>query len=57
MSEMQMRDKTFKNKEDLRNQLDLYFASKDAQFYRDEIRQFPERWQKVIDNKGYYFVD
>jgi len=50
-----LRDKTFKNREDLRNKLALYFASKAAQFYRDGIRQLPGRWEKVINNNGYYF--
>jgi hypothetical protein len=52
-----LRDKSFKNRDDLQNRLDFYFASKNAQFYRDGIRQLPGRWEKVISNKGYYFDD
>jgi histone-lysine N-methyltransferase SETMAR len=52
-----LRDKSFKKPKDLQNQLMFYFASKSVQFYRDGIRQLPERWAKVIDNNGYYFDD
>jgi hypothetical protein len=52
-----LRGKSFKKREDLQNQLVFYFASKSAQFYRDGIRQLPERWAKVIDSNGYYFDD
>jgi hypothetical protein len=52
-----LREKKFKNEEDLRNQLDLYFSSNSAAFYRDGIRQLSDKWEKVIANHGNYFSD
>ncbi len=40
---------------DLRKHLDEFFASKPQSFYRDGIRQLPNRWQMVISNEGNYF--
>ena len=52
-----LREKTFVDVEDLRNQLDAFFASKPQSFYRDGIRKLPERWQKTIASEGHYFDD
>ncbi len=52
-----LREKKFKNEDDIRNQLDLYFSSNPPAFYRDGIRQLPDRWEKVIANQGNYFSD
>ena len=30
-------------------------ASEDASFFRDGIRQLPERWKKVVASDGKYF--
>lgn len=52
-----LRDKTFNNREEVQNQLDIFFESKPVSFYRDGIRQLPNKWQKVIDKQGNYFDD
>ena len=52
-----LRDKSFKNNQDLQNQLDAYFEAKPKSFYRDGIRQLVTKWQKVIDSQGNYFDD
>ena len=35
----------------------MTIASKPVSFYREGIRQLPERWQKVFDANGDYFDD
>ena len=52
-----LRDKSFKENQDLQNQLDAYFEAKPQSFYRDGIRQLVTKWQKVIDSQGNYFDD
>lgn len=37
--------------------LDHFFVSKTAAFYWEAIESLPGRWEKVIENKGEYFVD
>lgn len=34
-----------------------FINSKPSSFYRNEIRQLPDRWLKVIENDGDYFID
>ncbi len=50
-----LRDRSFENVDDLRKHIDNFFASKPESFYRDGIRQLPNRWREVIDNDGNYF--
>lgn len=45
----------FRNVEEIRKWLDDFIASKPMSFFRQGIRQLPERWQKVIENQGKYF--
>ena len=52
-----LRDKSFKENQDLQNQLDAYFEAKPQVFYRDGFRQLVTKWQKVIDCQEYYFDD
>ena len=41
--------------EEIKKKLDSWIASKDASFFRDEIRKVPERWEKVVISDGQYF--
>lgn len=49
--------KKFNNKDDIQNQLHIFFTSKPQSFFYDGIHQLPLRWQKVIENNGNYFDD
>jgi hypothetical protein len=50
-------DTHFKTVEEVRKSIDDFIASKLPSFFRDGIRQLPERWSKVIENNGEYFQD
>ena len=42
----------FRSYEKDKKWIDLWIASKDASFFRDSIRQLPERWKKVVASDG-----
>jgi len=42
---------------EIRKCIDDFIALKPVSFYRQGIRKLPERWQKVVDANGEYFVD
>ena len=48
-------DPQIRSYEDIENWLDSWIASRDKQFYRNGIRDLPERWAKVVANDGKYF--
>lgn len=50
-----MGNKCFENRQELENDLQQFFSSKDTSFYRDGIYHLLNRWQKVIDSDGNYF--
>jgi hypothetical protein len=52
-----LREKSFRNHEELKKELDFFFQSKPVNFFRYGIRQLPVKWQKVITNEGNYFED
>ena len=51
-----LREKKFKSKEEIKCVLLIFFYSKPAEFYKKGIFDLPNRWQKVIENNGNYFV-
>ncbi len=53
--EHHLRERIYKNEEDIPKYIDEFLASKDASFYHRGIEQLPARWQKVIDSNGTYF--
>jgi histone-lysine N-methyltransferase SETMAR len=55
--EHSLKNKNFKNIDQVRNHLEEYFSSKDTKFYQRGIETLPTRWQKVIDNDGDYVID
>lgn len=44
------------SKEACENHLSQFFAQKTQKFYTDGIMALPEKWQKVIEQNGTYFV-
>ncbi|GFV49148.1 histone-lysine N-methyltransferase SETMAR [Trichonephila clavipes] len=48
--------KTFTSNEEVKNDLDQFFASKDQKCYERGIMLLPERWQKVLDQNGQYII-
>ena len=52
-----LRDKSFENEQHIKKELDLFFESQLVAFYQRGIRMLPDRWEKVIINKGNYFDD
>ncbi|XP_023230347.1 histone-lysine N-methyltransferase SETMAR-like [Centruroides sculpturatus] len=49
--------KNFTSLEDLKNHLDQFFSQKSQKFYEHGIMQLPERWRKVIEQNGTYYID
>ena len=45
----------FRSYEEVKKWIDSWMASKDASFFRDDIRQLPGRWKKVVASDGPYF--
>ena len=52
-----LREKSFENEQHIKKELDLFFESQPVAFYERGIRMLPDRWEKVIINKGNYFDD
>ena len=48
--------KNFNFLEDCRRHLEQFFAQKDKKFWEDGITKLPEKWQKVVEQKGEYVV-
>lgn len=52
-----LRGITFNSEEDVNQHLLQFFAGKDRSFYERGIMKLKERWQKVIEQNGQYFID
>ena len=48
--------KNFKSLEDCKRHLEQFFAQNDKKFWEDGIMKLPEKWQKVVEQKGEYIV-
>lgn len=48
-------DARFTSPDDMRNWIDGWIAGKEPSFFRDGIRELPERWEKVVASDGQYF--
>ena len=48
--------KTFNSLEDCKRHLGRFFVQKDKRFWEDGIIKLPEKWQKVVEQKGEYVV-
>ena len=51
-----LNSRTFTSNQDVKNQLNLFFASKDQKLFEREINLLPERWQKILDQNGQYNI-
>ena len=47
----------FQDDNEVKTQLEQFFALKNKEFYEKGIMIPPEKWQKVIDNNGHYIID
>jgi histone-lysine N-methyltransferase SETMAR len=52
-----MREKQFKKQEEVTQELQNFFSSKDAAFFENGIEDLLLRWTKVVDNNGDYFME
>ena len=48
--------KNFNSLEDCKRHLEQFFAQKYKKFWEDGIMRLPEKWQKVMEQKGGYVV-
>ena len=48
--------KNFNSLEDYKRHLEQFFAQKDKKFWENGIMKLPEKWQKVVEQKGEYVV-
>ena len=51
-----MRGVSFNSDAELRAWFDTFFESKSNNFYRKDIENFVERWEKVVDMNGEYII-
>ena len=49
--------KTFNSNKAVKDELIQFFASKNQTFYESGIIKLTERWQKVIEQNGWYIID
>ena len=47
-------EKKFNSLEDCKRHLEQFFAQKDKKFWEDGIMELPEKWQKVVEQRGEY---
>lgn len=55
--EHNLRNRIFRNMEDVNSNLTKFFDSKDGNFFKNGIYNLEERWAKIVDNNGDYFID
>ncbi|XP_024222499.2 histone-lysine N-methyltransferase SETMAR isoform X1 [Bombus impatiens] len=51
-----LRDRKSKSVNEVKNGLEEYFKSKPREFWKNGIMRLPERWQKVVEQKGSYII-
>ena len=52
-----LRGKEFRTMDEIKENISRYFASKPPGFYVKGISRLQERWEKVLEFEGDYFVD
>lgn len=52
-----LRNKTFKNVDDLRRDISNFFESQPPQFWVKGINELPNRWSRVVETDGEYIID
>ena len=50
-----MRDRHFKNKEEVKEGVLTFFSLKNEDFYKSGVNKLVSRWQKIVDCDGAYF--
>ena len=50
-----LRDKKFKEVDEVKNHIKSFFESKDPAFFKKGLKKLPKKWQRAIDAKGEYF--
>lgn len=55
--EVFLRGKKYSNENEVKNDIRSFFDSKDSSFYRSGIEQLVQRWQRVVDGNGGYYID
>ena len=55
-SQNTLNGKNFNSLEDCKRHLEQFFSQKDKKFWEDGIMKLPEKWQKVVEQKGEYIV-
>ncbi|XP_012060168.1 PREDICTED: histone-lysine N-methyltransferase SETMAR-like [Atta cephalotes] len=48
--------KSFNSLIEIKNHLEKFFAEKPERFWKDGIFKLPERWRKVVEQKGTYII-
>ncbi|CAK9809343.1 Histone-lysine N-methyltransferase SETMAR [Anthophora plagiata] len=51
-----LRNRKFKSVNEVKNGLEEYFKNKPREFWKNGIMRLPERWQKVVEEKGSYII-
>ena len=54
--QISLNEKKFSSLEDCKRHLEKFFAQKDKKFWENGIMKLPEKWQKVVEQKGEYVV-
>jgi hypothetical protein len=52
-----LRGVSFNNNGELQNWLDDFFTAKPADFFKCGIKNLPERWESVVNNRVEYIID
>ena len=52
-----MRNRQFRTREDVENEIKTFFASKDVNFHKCGIYDLVQRWEKVTEANGDYFPE
>jgi [histone H3]-lysine36 N-dimethyltransferase SETMAR len=52
-----LQGKTFKNRDEVKAYLDVFFRQQPAQFYKNGIHSLPKRWRSVVESDGEYYTD
>ncbi len=53
--DLRLRQKIFRNDDEVETWLTAFFDTQPVEFYRNGIESLPRRWRKVIDSDGKYF--
>lgn len=51
-----LKDKNYNSKEEVENDLEVFFREKTPEFYARAFQILPERWAKIVDSNGEYIV-